>query len=122
MENSTFHPSSRPHEGAADGNGNGGGIARVLRGGSWNNNTEINLRSTYRTNEHPTNPVRNVTIQILPSPGLLAKNLIQNRDLGTNSTLPRRPVTAFFNFVNFSATSPPFSAIPLSKPAISLNS
>jgi hypothetical protein len=58
----------------------------------------------------------------LPSPGLLAKNLIQNRDLGTDSTLPRRPVTAFFEFVIFSATPPAFSAIPLLKPAISLNS
>ncbi len=28
---------------------------RVLRGGSWNNNTEINLRSSYRNNDHPTN-------------------------------------------------------------------
>ena len=28
---------------------------RVLRGGSWNNHTEINLRSAYRNNDHPTN-------------------------------------------------------------------
>src|SRR5580698_8705302 len=31
------------------------GNYRVLRGGSWNNNDEINLRSTYRNNDHPTN-------------------------------------------------------------------
>jgi hypothetical protein len=28
---------------------------RVLRGGSWNNNTEINLRSSNRNNDTPTN-------------------------------------------------------------------
>ena len=28
---------------------------RVLRGASWNNNDSVNLRSTYRNNEHPTN-------------------------------------------------------------------
>jgi len=28
---------------------------RVLRGGSWNNNTEINLRSSYRNNNTPRN-------------------------------------------------------------------
>jgi len=31
------------------------GHHRVLRGASWNNNTETNLRSSYRNNEDPRN-------------------------------------------------------------------
>ena len=31
------------------------GHHRVLRGGSWNNNTETNLRSSYRNNDDPRN-------------------------------------------------------------------
>ena len=30
-------------------------FCRVLRGGSWNNNTEMNLRSSNRNNDTPTN-------------------------------------------------------------------
>ena len=52
-----------------DGIGNGGGIARVLRGGSWNNNAEINLRSSYRNNEHPTNRNDNNGFRLVVSVG-----------------------------------------------------
>ncbi|MFM7607212.1 MAG: SUMF1/EgtB/PvdO family nonheme iron enzyme, partial [Prosthecobacter sp.] len=31
------------------------GQCRVLRGGSWNNNDRVNLRSSYRNNDHPMN-------------------------------------------------------------------
>ncbi len=41
--------------GGADENRHGGGASRVLRGGSWNNNTEINLRSSNRNNNTPGN-------------------------------------------------------------------
>jgi formylglycine-generating enzyme required for sulfatase activity len=48
-----FSSTHRRLKATADGIGNGGGNARVLRGGSWNNNAEINLRSSYRNNDQP---------------------------------------------------------------------
>jgi len=41
--------------GRADGKRHGGGTDRVLRGGSWNNNAETNLRSSNRNNDTPSN-------------------------------------------------------------------
>jgi hypothetical protein len=37
--------------------------ARVLRGGSWNNNP-LNCRSAYRNNNHPTNRNNNVGFRV----------------------------------------------------------
>ncbi|MBI3891481.1 MAG: SUMF1/EgtB/PvdO family nonheme iron enzyme [Candidatus Wallbacteria bacterium] len=39
------------------------GKRRVLRGGSWNNNTD-NLRSAYRNNNNPTNRNNNIGFRV----------------------------------------------------------
>ena len=54
---------------------------RVLRGGSWNNNTEINLRSSYRNNNTPRNRNDNNGFRCVLSVGNPIKCLMNQREL-----------------------------------------
>ena len=63
---------------------------RVLRGGSWNNNTEINLRSSYRNNNTPRNRNDNNGFRCVLSVGKAIKCLMNQCEpwWGPLGTLP----------------------------------
>jgi formylglycine-generating enzyme required for sulfatase activity len=50
---------------SSTGSGAGGGCARVLRGGSWNNDDPRNLSPSNRNNNHPDNRDNNVGFRVV---------------------------------------------------------